>query len=125
MQLVFLCFHPFKETAYAGPFASALDDRLLIFFRELNERRSHGNLFYTTELLQFVHGPLVLRFCPGLDRAFFERQTRIGNHKIEIQADRVTEALACWTCPVRVIETEESWLGRGVDCMVVFAFKAF
>src|SRR5882724_11558927 len=67
----------------------------------------------------------MLRFGPGLDGALFERQARVGNHEIEVEADSVTKTLTSWTGSIRVIETEKARFGRRVNRPVILAFKSF
>ncbi len=66
-----------------------------------------------------------MRFGPGLDRAFAERQTRIGNYQIEIETDGVAETLTRRTCTVGIVEAEQARLRHRVDSAVVFTFEAF
>src|SRR5581483_1895164 len=52
-------------------------------------------------------------------------QSRIGNHQIEIESNRVAESLTSRTRAEWVIEAEEARLRRGVHGAVVLAFEAF
>ena len=67
--------------------------------------------------------PFVLRLGPRLNRAFVQRQPGIGNHQIEIEADRVAETLARRARAKRIVETEEPRLRSRVNDAVVLAFE--
>ena len=125
MELVLLRFHPLEEAAHAAPLTTPFDHRLLVRLRKLIERDGHRDLFRPAKLFQFLHGPLVLRLGPGLDRAVFQRQTGIRNNEIEVEPDRVSKALAGRTRAVWIIETEEPRLGSRVNSVVILAFEAF
>src|SRR6185295_10238318 len=122
MKFVFLGLHPIEETANATPFATAFNYCLLIFSWQLIEGNGHRNFFRSTKLLQFRHGPLVLWLGPCFDCAFFQGESRVWNHQIQVEADGVAKPLASWTCAVGIIETEESRLRCRVDSAVVLAF---
>jgi len=89
------------------------------------ERHRQRNLLGPAKLLQLLHGPLVLRLGPWLDGAVFQRQTRIRNDEIEIESDRVAEALTRRARAERVVETEQARLGRRVNSVVILALETF
>ena len=109
----------------SAPVTTTLDNRLLVRARKLIERNVHRNFFRAAELFQLRHGPLMLRLGPWLDRAVLQRQAWIRNDEIEIESDRVSKTLTRWTRAVRIVEAEQTRLGRRVDRVVVFALEPF
>ena len=84
-----------------------------------------GNAGLLAEAMQLLLRPLILRLGPRLDRAFLERQLGIGNHQIEIEPDRVAEALTGRARAEWIVEAEQTRLGRSVSNRASLAFEAF
>src|SRR5450755_3041900 len=76
------------------------------------------------ELLGVLKQHAIARLGPRLDGAVVERLTGIGDHQIQIEVDRVAEALATRAGAVGIVEREQPRLGFLVDDAVVFAFEA-
>ncbi len=58
---------------------------------------------------------------PRIDRAVVEGLTLIRNDEVEIEIDRVAEALAARACAIGIVEGEEARLRFAVKAMAVLA----
>src|SRR5437764_2469228 len=125
MQFVLFRLEKIEEAAHATPITFAVDDCALLRLRKLIERSVDRNAFRFRKTLQLGLRPFVLGLCKWIDGAFAQAQSRIWNHEIEVEPDRVAESLARRTRAEGVVETEETRLRCLVNCAVVLAFEAF
>ena len=123
MQLVLLAFEMVEETADAAEAGVPIDDHVLLLgieFRPGDVQRNGGLL---GKALEFSKERLVLRLGPRLNRAFVQRLRRVGNHQIEVEIDRIAEALATRARAIRIVEREEPWLRFFVAYTAMLAFE--
>ena len=125
MQFVLFRLEKIEEAAHATPITFAVDDCALLRLRKLIERSVDRNAFRFRKTLQLGLRPFVLGLCEWINGAFAQAQSRIWNHEIDVESDRVAESLARRTCAERIVEAEETRLRRFVNCAVVLAFEAF
>ena len=97
MQLVFFRFQIVKELADGvddeGPFVSG----------EVAER-SRPHTARSRRFFEIVEVGTVARLCPWLDGAFIQGLVLVGDDQIEIEIDRVTEALTSGARTERTVE---------------------
>ena len=56
------------------------------------------------EAFEFGEQRAILRFRPGLDRAFVQSFIFVGDDEVEIEVDGVAEALAARASAIRIVE---------------------
>src|SRR5208283_219253 len=107
MQLVLLGFQVRKKAA------DEIVYQLALVVRQVGEGRAETH-FPARRLAEIAEPRAELGFTPRIDRAIVERQRFIGNHAVQVEIDRVAEALAARAGAGRRIETEQNrlWLGE-------------
>src|SRR5688572_7486886 len=65
----------------------------------------------------------MLRLGPWLNSTFFQTQSGIRNHQIQVESDRVAKTLTGWTGAIWIIETKETRLGLGINRTVILTLK--
>src|SRR5438067_4724288 len=106
MQFVHFLRDKIEEAAHDTPVTFAVDDCALLRLRKLIERSVDRNAFRFRKTLQLGLRPFVLGLCEWINGAFAQAQSRIWNHEIDVESDRVAESLARRTCAEGVVETE-------------------
>src|ERR1043166_4293794 len=124
VQLVLLRLQPLEEAAHAAPTLLALDDGALLLPRQLLKGNVERNPLLLAETAQLRARPVVLRLRPRLNRALGERELRVRDDEVEVEADGVAEALAGRARAEGVVEAEEARLGLRVNSSVVLALEA-
>ena len=126
VELVFLAFEIIEEPFDAAEIAGgiAFEEQAALVGSEMAPGDVGGNTLSAREFLGFLEQDAVAGLGPRLDGAVVERLAGIGDDEIEIEVDRVPEALAAWACAVRVVEREKPRLGLLIDDAVVLALEA-
>src|SRR5262249_38422045 len=113
-----------EESADAREFAVAIDDDLLLIGIQVTPGYVEGNFRLLGVALEFREQRAVLRLGPGLNGPFVQGLRLVGNDKVEIEIDGISETLAAWACAVRIVEREKAWLRFLVAKAVALALKA-
>ena len=122
MHFVGLALEPFEKPAHAIPAIVlrefldigvavarfAVDDEILIGFRQILEGNAHVDLFAGAGPQQVLLRFAKLLASKGAHHAAGDAQAAIGNRAVQIDRDRPAEAAACRTGAERIVETEES-----------------
>src|SRR6202142_2149793 len=108
VQLVFLPLQPVKKAFDADVIFLAItfDDRVALCRGQLTERDIERNAFRAGKSPHVNIELLVARLRPRLDRALYQRLASVGNHAINIEINRVAEALAARARAVGAVEGE-------------------
>jgi hypothetical protein len=120
VELIFLCLEPLEKSFDPAPAVIAVDDRVLLVILQIGKRGVYADLCRRGVLKQLFLGPCVLRSRKGLDRTVLQREQRIRDHKIVVDADRISETLTYRARTERGIKAEEMRLGLFVRRAVVF-----
>src|SRR6185503_15963543 len=124
VQLVLLCIEPVEETRYPVEAVSSLYDCLLLLASQLAKRNVGRDAGLFAKAKQLLLRPIILWLHPRLDRAFGECQLAIGNHQIEVQSNRIAEALTGRARAEWIVKTEQLRLGRGISNRAALALEA-
>ncbi len=106
VEFIFFPLEPMEKSVHAVivGFRIAFDHQLLLRRSEAPKRRIERNAIRASEFFQLGQQHAVPRLGPWLDRALVQRFALVGNHPIDVEIDRVAEALAARAGPVRIIE---------------------
>src|SRR5580658_2656083 len=104
VQLVLLALKMLKESAHAAKPASPINDEPLLLGVQFIPGHVQRNFSRASEALELGEQRPILRFGPGLDRAFIQSLAFVWDDQVEIEIDRVAEALATWTGAIRIIK---------------------
>jgi hypothetical protein len=99
MKLVLLRLEPFEKALDPAPAFVAVDDGVLLVVVEVCERFRDRDLRRRRVLQKLLLRPRMLRTRERFDRAFLDREQRIRDDEIVVDADRVTETLADGASP--------------------------
>src|ERR1700731_325940 len=96
VQLVFLSFEPGEKAIDARKVVVriALNNEVSLLGGELAERNIERNAASPRESLQILPKGTITRFRPGLNNAFVDGLAAVRNHQVDIEIDRIAEALA-------------------------------
>src|ERR1700676_4632493 len=96
VQLVFLSFEPGEKPIDASKVVVriALDNEVSLLGGELPKRNIDRNAVSASESFQILPKRTITRLRPGLNDTFVDGHAAVGNHQIDIEIDRVAEALA-------------------------------
>ena len=126
MEFVFFALEIVEEAFYAPEIAGgiAFQEQATLVGSEMAPGDVSGYALSARKFLRFLEQDAVAGLGPRLDGAVVERLTGIGDDEIEIEVDRVPEALAARACAVGVVEGEQARLGLLIDDAVVLALEA-
>src|SRR5579859_2824104 len=125
MQLVFLSFEPGEKRIDARKVVVriALDDEVSLLGGELAERNIERNAASASESLQILPKRTITRLGPGLNDTFVDGLAAVGNHQIDIEIDRIAEALATRAGAVRIVKRKQARLGLLIRETALLAFE--
>src|SRR5713226_10051212 len=92
--------------------------------RELAERRVERDAARAGVAFQILPERAVTRLGPRLDGAVIERFAAVGDHQVEVEVNRIAEALAARARPVGAVEGEQARLRLLVNAAAALALEA-
>jgi hypothetical protein len=107
VQLVLLALHLRKEAHHARKSIFAAQHRLACRFRHLAPRHVQRHAQFRRALAQFVnHGRYLGRFHGSIAPPV-KRQSRVGNHQVQVEVHGVAESLAARARAKGIVEAEQ------------------
>ena len=112
MQFVLFAFQVVKESAHAEEFLIAIENSPLLLWFKMRPGNIKRNSRLPGEALHLGGDRPMSGLGPGLDRSLVQSLCLIWNHQIQIEINRVAEALASRARAERVIKREQArlWL---------------
>ncbi len=125
VQLVFLSFEPGEKAIDARKVGVriALNNEVSLLGGELAERNIERNAASASESLQILPKGTITRLRPGLNNAFVDGLAAVGNHQIDIEIDRIAEALATGAGAVGIVKRKQARLGLLIREAALLAFE--
>src|SRR2546426_890943 len=126
VQFVLFALEPVEESLYAGEARRgiALEDHGALLRGKLAKGSVERNSVGSRVALHLLHERPVARLGPRLDGALVERFATVRNHQVEIEINRIAEALAARAGAVRAVEREQARLRLLIDQGAILALKA-